>query len=155
MKGKLLDGDTLTVFTGCLGTEIDFQNIMWIFRSKKVYDLDRAKILSIIIPINYKLSKEQLAKMAASATIEEYMAILKNTHYREMYDALQNGTMEDTYINMMNKTYQTYQARYPNSMATVNAYLHYKEYETSLLTTALECIRYKLDSKDKLRYMMQ
>jgi V/A-type H+-transporting ATPase subunit C len=155
LKDKLLNGDTLKAFTECAGTEIDLLNIMWIYRSKSIYDLNHAAVLSIIIPISYKLSKEQLAKLAASSTIEEYMNILKNSYYREMYTSFQNGTMENSYQNMMNKMYKLSQGKYPNSMATVNAYLHYKELETSRLTTALECIRYKLDAKNKLRYMLQ
>lgn len=152
---KQLKGESHTSFMNRLGTEIDLLNIMWIYRSKRVYDLSPADILAFIIPVNYKLTKELLIKMAGSTSIDEFMSLLKNSHYNLMYHSIQDDNMESAYKNIVSKIYKVNREKYPTSMAMVNGYLYRKEEEISRLTTALECIRYGLDPQDKLKYILQ
>ncbi len=153
IRGKLVSGNTLKTVTNRLGAEIDMLNIMWIYRAKVMYDISSAELLSYIIPVNFKLSKEQLLKLVKSSTIEEFTNILKTTYYSDFVPSLSEGTIENTYHNLMDKIYKENKAKYPASMSTVNYYLHQKETEIARLTTALECIRYKLDPKEKLKYI--
>lgn len=155
LKEKLLTGDNYKAFTGRLGTEIDLLNIMWIYRSKSIYNLEAADILSYILPITYRLTKEQLAGMATANSMEEFMELMKHTAYKEMYPALQNHTMESKYKQLVRKVYQMNKRKYPSSMATANEYLYQKELEISRLITALECIRYRLNPQNRLSYIIQ
>ena len=155
LKGKLLTGENYHAFTSRLGTEIDLLNIMWIYRSKSIYNLDAADILSYILPITYKLTKEQLTRMATTNSMDEFMDIMKNTAYKEMYPALLNHTMESKYRQLVRKVYQLNKRKYPSSMATANDYLYQKELETARLITALECIRYRLSPQNRLSYILQ
>lgn len=153
-KDKLLRGDTLKAFIRQAGTEIDLLNIMWIYRSKMMYEIAPADILSYIIPVNYKLSKEQLIRLVKASTFDEYLTILKSTHYHTLVDSFLNKTTEETCQSILNKIYRQNLMKYPASMNTVNYYLHRKEKEISRLTTALECIRYGLDPQEKLKYIL-
>ncbi len=153
IKGKLVSGNTLKAVTNRLGAEIDMLNIMWIYRSKVMYDINPADLLSYIIPINYKLTNDQLLRLVKSSTIEEYTAILKTSSYKEFVPSLSEGSIENTYQKLMDKIYKDNKSKYPASMSAVNFYLHQKETEIARLTTALECIRYKLDPKEKLKYI--
>ncbi len=153
IKGKLVSGNTLKAVTRRLGTEIDILNIMWMYRAKVMYDISPAELLSYIIPVNYKLSKEHLLKLIKSASLEEYIAILRTTYYKELVSSLTEGTIEFTYQRIIDKIYKENKAKYPASMSAVNDYLHKKETEIAKLTTVLECIRYKLDPKDKMKYI--
>jgi len=155
LKDKHLKGDTIKSFTNRLGTEIDLLNIMWIFRSKSIYDMSTADILSSIIPINYKLPKDQLIKLANAASIDEFYSTLKLSHYKSLAVSLQDGTMESAFHSIVDRIYKKNKNKYPASMATVNYYLFQKDTEVSRLTTALECIRYGLDPQVKLKYIMQ
>lgn len=154
LKEKQLNGQNYKAFTNRLGTEIDLLNIMWIYRSKRIYNIDSPNIFAFIIPVNYKLTKEQLTALATSNSIEEFAEILRNTHYVNMCLSLQNGTLEICYRKMIEKIYKKNVSKYLYSMATANAYLYKKEMEISHLTTALECIRYKLSPQDKLSYIL-
>jgi V/A-type H+-transporting ATPase subunit C len=154
-KDKLLDGDSLKAFTHRLGTEIDLLNIMWIYRYKMSYDFNNSNILSVIIPVNYKLSKEQLLKLVNANSKEDFFSLLKNTHYKNICNSLANGTMERTCKNIISKIYASNKAKYPASMNTVSFYLYRKEAEITQLTTALECIRYGLEPNSKLKYILQ
>lgn len=154
IRGKLVGGDTLRAITISLGTEIDMLNIMWIYRAKTRYDLSSTDILSYIIPINYKLTKELLAKLIKASTTDELVNILKSSYYKDIYTSLLDGTIEGTYQETLTKIYKLNKSRYPASMNEVNYYLYQKETEIARLTTALECIRYGLEPIDKLKYIL-
>lgn len=153
LKDKILSGNNRNAFTYRIGTEIDLLNIMWIYRSKKMYDMGASEIFTYLIPINYKLTVSQLSKLIATSTLEEYMNLLNTTKYKDFAAHLRNGTMEKEYSRIINKIYLYNITRYPASMTVVNYYLFQKDREIGLLTSALECIRYGLDLKKKQEYL--
>ena len=155
LKDTILKGSSRKAYTQRMGTEIDLNNIMWIYRSKKMYDMGAAQIFTYLIPVNYKLSVSQLSRLVQAVTIDEFLSILSSTRYRFFVNSLKDGTMEQQYSRIINKIYITNMTRYPASMTTVNYYLFLKDMEIGQLTSALECIRYKLDVKRKLDYILQ
>jgi V/A-type H+-transporting ATPase subunit C len=131
------------------------QVILWIFRSKLIYDINPSDIMSFIIPINYKLPKDQLIRLTNAATMDEFYYILRKSHYASFTTSLQDQTMESAYKSIVDRIYRKNRERYPNSTATVNHYIFQKDTEISRLTTALECIRYRLDPQVSLKYILQ
>lgn len=154
LKEKLMKGDTLKAFVRYMGTQIDLLNIMWIYRSKVIYDVNMGDVLFYVIPVNYKLSKDQLIKLAKASTFDEFVSTLQSTYYKPITSSLIDGTIENTYQSIITKMFKQNQMKYPASMNTVNFYLHRKETEISRLTTALECIRYNLAPQEKLNYIL-
>ncbi len=155
LKDTVLSKNSQKAFTQRMGTEIDLLNIMWIYRSKKMYDMNAAQIFTYLIPVNYKLNPAQLSRLVQAVTIDEFLNHLNGTKYKKFIEFLKNGTMEFEYNRIMKKIYQTNIARYPASMTSVNYYLFLKDMEISRLTSALECIRYGLEQKKKLDYILQ
>lgn len=155
LKDTILKGMSRKAFTQRLGTEIDLLNIMWIYRSKKMYDMNAAQIFTYLIPVNYKLGVSQLSRLVQAVTIDEFLTILNSTKYRFFVPFLKDGTMEFEYTKMLNRIYVRNSKKYPASMTEVNYYLFRKDIEIGQLTSALECIRYKLDVKKKLDYILQ
>ncbi len=155
LKDTFLKGNNRKAFTQRMGTEIDLQNIMWIYRSKKMYDMNAAQILTYLIPIYYKLGASQLSRLVQAATVDEFLNILSSTRYKSFVANLKDGTMEQEYIKIINKIYLLNMTKYPVSMTAINYYLFRKDMEIGQLTSALECIRYKLDVKKKLDYILQ
>ena len=155
LKDKILTGNDQKAFTLQLGTEIDLLNIMWIYRSKKMYDMNSADIFTYLIPINYKLTIAQLSKLIAAVTLEEFINLVSTTKYKGFVKFLREGTMEHEYDRIIKKIYLYNMTRYPASMTVVNYYLFRKDKEIGLLTSALECIRYGLDLKKKQDYLQR
>lgn len=153
LKDSILEGKTRTAFTSRIGTEIDLLNIMWIYRSKRMYDMGSSDIFTYLIPVNYKLSMAQLTKLVSAMTLDEFMHILSTTKYQHFVNYLRDGTMEKEYTRILNKIYQNHMKCFPDSMSTVNYYLFRKDMEIKRLTTALECIRYRLDQEKKQEYI--
>jgi V/A-type H+-transporting ATPase subunit C len=155
LKDKILKGNNKEAFTLRIGTEIDLLNIMWIYRSKKMYDMNAGDIFTYLIPVNYKLTKAQLARLVSTVTLEEFMNLIATTRYKNFAPHLRDQTMEKEYIRIVDDIYLYNITRYPASMATVNYYLFRKDMEISKLTSSLECIRYGLDLKRKQDYILQ
>jgi V/A-type H+-transporting ATPase subunit C len=155
LKDKLLSQDTLKAMTCSLGTEIDLLNILWLYRFKKYYDFRTANLYANIIPVNYRLSKEQLAKLILSESVEEFFILLGNTYYKKLLPKLKNDTLEYSCRQFLTKTYKDISSEYPVSMAPINHYFNRKITEIGRLTTALECIRYKIGPQESLQYILQ
>lgn len=155
LKDIYLQGFIKKSYTNRLGTEIDLLNIMWIYRSKLIYDMNSSDIYKFIIPIKHKLSKQQLVKMIEAVNRDEFLAILKSTHYKAIYTSLSDGTSEIVIRDTLLRIDKLTTAKFPSSIAPVYYYLNRKEIEISRLTTALECIRYGLEPQEKLRYILQ
>jgi V/A-type H+/Na+-transporting ATPase subunit C len=153
LKDRVLSGDNLKYVTDTLGLEIDLLNIMWLYRSKKFYNLQVKDAYAYIIPITYKLKKDKLIKLMETSTIEEFSGVLNTTPYEFMVPSLANGTIEKVYQSTVLKNYKLHRDKYPNSMAPISYYLYLKRTEIDRLTSALECIRYKLDPQDTLKYI--
>ena len=154
LKDSLLRGKNRTAFNQRMGTEIDLLNIMWIYRSKKMYDMNSAQIFTYLIPVNYKLSISQLSRLVQAATTEEFLNALQTTRYKFFIPFLKDGSMEREYSRIIDKIYLVNIARYPASMTQVNYYLFCKGMEIQRLTSALECIRYGLDLNKKQEYIL-
>lgn len=154
IKDTMLSRNSKKAFTQRMGTEIDLLNIMWIYRSKKMYDMNAAQIFTYLIPVNYKLTASSLARLVQSVTLDEFMNILATTKYKKFIESLKNSTMEQEYSRIIIKIYLTNMTRYPASMTSVNYYLFRKDLEVSRLTSALECIRYGLEQKKKQEYIL-
>lgn len=154
LKEKMLDGENRKSFTTRIGTEIDMNNIMWIYRSKLMYDRGPAEIFAYLIPINYKLTQTQLSQLVNAVTINDFSTILNNTRYQSFYHAIKNGNMENEYNKAIDKIYKMNTRIYPNSMSQISYYLFLKDAEIANLTTAIECIRYHLEPKDKMKYIL-
>ncbi len=154
LKEKRLKGDDLKALTHGLGSEIDLLNIMWLYRSKKFFSIRPADSYAYVIPITYKLTGETLMRLMETATDQEFIAAVKTTYYENLSSSLADGTIEITCQKLIAKIYKDNMARYKASMSPVNYYLFNKQNEIRSLTTALECIRYKLPPQDTLKYIL-
>ena len=155
LKDKLLKGDNLKAFTASLGTEIDLQNIMWLYRSKRFFDMNSNDYYANLIPIYYKLKPDVLKKLVDSSSMDEFKNIVLNTPYKYMFLSNNNGAMESFSSQLLLRIQKLNSSKYPSSMAQVLYYLNKKSDELNRLTTALECIRYKLEPLEILKYTLQ
>lgn len=154
LKERILDGKERAFFTHMLGTEIDFLNILWIYRSKQFYDMDFAKILADLIPCRYKLNHDSINQLAEASSTEEFFHNLEATYYGPFFKTERFPNMEQIARSRITKLCEESSRKYPSSMAPILNYLHLREQELNRLTTALECIRYKLEPDETLRYIL-
>lgn len=153
LKDHILKGKNLKAVTMIYGTQIDLLNLLWIYRSKKYYDVDTGKILTSIIPISYKLTKKDLTALVEAVSVEDFMKLVQTTYYGKLNEATNSESLEQLYRIMYNKLYDTCSSKFSSSMAPVLKFIYLKELELDMLTTSIECIRYKLSPGEIQEYL--
>ena len=67
---KVSEEKELELFTRDCGSKIDLLNMQWIYRAKKHFNLKEADIYSLLIPIHYRISVEQIKAMAEASNMD-------------------------------------------------------------------------------------
>ena len=131
-----------------LGTEIDWQNIMWMYRFKRYFDLKMSDIYVNLIPICWRLKKSEFRRLLETESLTEFIEILGKTAYFTEKDAVVKMGDGITFRHVMEKTYRRMCRKYPMSIAPVLQYLYDKEQEIETLTTILEGVRYQIPARE-------
>lgn len=147
-KDKLKERGMREIYTKVLGTEIDWQNIMWMYRSKRFYGRKTADIYADMIPIRYRLKKAEQKELLETENLEEFVQILGRCAYFTERDAVVKLGDEITFRRIMDQTYRKVCQKYPMSLASILMYLYEKENEIDVLTTILEGVRYRIPARD-------
>lgn len=144
-KEKYFKGDELETITRIYGSQIDMLNIIWIYRTKKFYNLTSSQIFGLLIPVYYKIRSSELLALVEADSLDSFFQVLSGTYYRKQFtkDALaeyksMERIEEAVAANMHNKDFK----KQPYSISCIITYLFSKEKEVHNLITATECIRY-------------
>jgi len=145
-KEKYLKGEDLEIIKKCYGTQIDLLNISWIYRAKRYYNLEPLAIYKLIIPINYKIKKQELKAFVETKTLEELDELTAKTKYY-IYTKAHNPqnkhlSADKIYLETIEKINKSETKKNPYSVAIINYYLYQKEKEIQKLTSILEMVRY-------------
>lgn len=147
-REKIKDRRTRDICAQIWGTEIDWQNIMWMYRAKRFYGSTAAEIERELIPVSYKLRKGELQSLLLAEHLEEFIDLVGKTAYFTEKDAVVKLGDEITYRAVLNRTYRRVCRKYPMSIAPVLQYFYDKEHEIDMLTTILEGVRYQIPAKE-------
>lgn len=150
---RLLKGKERELFIKDYGLKIDLVNLQWIYRAKKYYHMLPPDIYSMTIPIQYRLGMEEFKALVEAPTVEEFINQAERTKYGSKMNFREGQSIEQQYKEILKAAYLSDRRYNPYSIATINTYLFLKEEEINKLTTALECIRYGLSSKETLEYL--
>ncbi len=149
---KQFQGDDYETLQQTYGCQFDLLNLMWIYRSKKYYNLEKGEIYGLLLPIHHKLNKATVQRLVETANVEEFKAILEQTYYGNRYEVALDGEEQGFYIEKIyhgllyhihNREFRSH----PFSAAAVNSYLYKKHLETERLITTIEGIRYGLPAQ--------
>lgn len=152
-KNKILKKKDLELITAAFGNKFDMLNLWWIHRAKQYFHMESPEIYALLIPVQYKLRKEQIRAFVESETEEEFASILANTYYGKIYTNLSPNTLEDMYVYILKHVLMRESRQHPYSAATIYSYLYQKEHEINRLIIALECIRYGLPADETMKYI--
>lgn len=153
VKEKLFKRRDLEEITKAYGNKFDMLNLQWIFRSKKYYHMQPADIYALLIPVHYRLSKNDIASLVEASDEEEFRKILDTTYYKKRFPELAPENLEEIYTLNLKTILETEARKYPHSVIMIYSYLYHKEHEVDRLTTAVECVRYGLSTAEILDYI--
>ena len=148
IRKKLFKGKDLEEITCTYGEKFDMLNLQFIQRSKRYYNMDPASIYALLIPVNYKLKKEEITALVEAPSYEEGRRIFQKTWYGNKYEQLTVANLEEFYNHIHRSIH-----RNPYSVAVIYSYLYNKEHEVNRLTIAIECVRYGVQHDEAMRYI--
>ncbi len=150
---RLLKGKERELFIKDYGIRIDLTNLQWIYRAKKYYNMLPPDIYMMMIPIQYRFSKEEFKALVEAPSVEEFIKQVGNTRYGKKISFEEGHMLEQQCREILKAAYLSDRRRNPYSVASINAYLFLKEGEIRNIVSALECIRYGLSSRDISGYL--
>ena len=106
-----------------------------------------------MIPLNYKLKKEETTSLVEAASYEETRSIFRKTYYGRKYSHISAQNIEEFYNYMLRTTLEKEARKDPYSVAVLYSYLYHKEHEVNRLTIAIECVRYGIPAEEAIRYI--
>ena len=153
VRKKLFSGKDLEQITMAYGEKFDMLNLQFISRSKRYFHMTPADIYALLIPVNYKLKKEEISALVESSTYEDAQRIFRKTYYGRKYDHLSVHNLEEFYNYMLRSTLEKESRKDPYSVAMLYSYMYHKEHEVNRLTIAIECIRYGISPDEAMQYI--
>ena len=153
VRKKLFSGKDLEQITTAYGEKFDMLNLQFISRSKRYFSMAPADIYALLIPMNYKLKKEEITALVEASTREEAQQIFRKTYYGKKYDHLSAHNLEEFYNYMLRTTLEKASRKDPYSVAMLYSYMYHKEHEVNRLTIAIECIRYGVAPDEAMQYI--
>lgn len=135
------------------GAKIDMLNLQWLHRGHFIYKLSKDKLISLIIPAGYKISKNDLTRLINCDSVEEYNTLCQNTYYFKKYHLKNISELDFLYNKIINNLCAKEAHKDPYSIATLYSYIVSKDYERKNLTRALECIRYSYEPAEIMKYI--
>lgn len=154
-KDVVLTKDEQRVFSKAYGVKMDLLNLRWIFRTRHYFHMEPAAVYSLLIPVNYHLTKEQIIQLTEASTREEFHTALLKTYYARRYKNFTEDNLDSMY-NVIRYHIQRKEARQdPYSLATMISFLYEKEHQINRIIITLECIRYGIPPQEILEYIQQ
>ena len=151
VRKKLFKGNDLDEITRTYGEKFDILNLQFIQRSKRYYHMEPAAIYSQLIPVNYKLKKEEISALVESSSPEELKQLFDKTYYGQKYGKMAAASLDEFYHHVLRDILEKEARKDPYSVAVIYSYLYHKEHEVNRLIIALECVRYGVAPDEAMR----
>lgn len=135
------------IISTLLGTEADIKNILWIYRGKKYYNINKELLYRYLIPFSYKLKKEELTKMVEAKDEKEVVEVVLATKYSKILDQWPRHWEYD-FNKYMVKVEAKIGRLFPYSLAPIVGYIILKELEIDNIIAIIEGIRYQVTSEN-------
>ena len=153
-KKSLLQGMDAKVVDYSVGTEIDVMNLLWIYRGRAIYNLDRSVILGYLVPHGYSLSMDLIYELVDARGSEAFKQIVAKTKYAELFSSDKHMFFELNYSEYMYTMHKRFLRKYGFTISSALSYLHLKEFELSNIISIIEGIRYQLPEDEIRRYIV-
>lgn len=135
------------------GSKFDMLNLQWIYRSKRYYHMTSAEIYALIIPVHYRLRKNQIKALVEAENMDVFRQLLGTTFYAKHFEPFTAETMETMYAQIMKHILSSESRKHPYSAAALYSYLYHKEHEVNRLIIALECVRYGIAPDEAMQHV--
>ncbi len=153
-RKSLLTGVNAKVVDYSIGTEVEVLNLLWIYRGRMVYNLDRSVILGHLIPHRYKLSREFIYELVDVKSPDYFKKLVSQTKYADLFLSDSHSFFELNFSEYMYRVHRSFLRKYGFSIASALSYVNLKQYEISNIISIIEGIRYNLPMESIRKYVV-
>lgn len=136
-----------------LGSKFDMLNLLWIYRAKTYYQMDKADIYAMILPIHSRVKKEEIRALVESSSAQDLQQKLQRTWYGRQFPDFSTKSMEAGYTRILKALLKRESLLHPYSATIMYRYLYRKEHEVDRLVIALEAVRYHISPSAAAGYL--
>ena len=152
--GKYVDKAQRDSLKKYIGSQIDYLNIMWIYRCKRYFKMSNELIYTYLVPVYYRLTKEDITAMVEAADIETCEKIISSGRYSDiLYSEDENFLIERNYKKICYKNAKRAYKLCPETMTEIFAFFDLQTIETENLETIIEGVRYNVAPELVRRYI--
>lgn len=131
----------------------DYKNILFIYRSRHYYQLNKEMIYRYIIPLHYKLSSEQVNAMVEAPSVQMMINLVDKSFYGRIFSLSEKG-VGLSFLRFMRQHWERLVVMQPFSIAPVLGYVYLKELEVADITSIIEGVRYQVGEEDVARNLI-
>jgi len=143
----IVHGKDREILKSFFGSEADIKNIMWIYRARHYYKLNKEMVYRYLIPFNNKLKMSFIDTLIEAPDEERLLEIIRSSPYGHVFD--DNPVRWELMFmrNFLSKQLNNLRI-YPFSIAPIIGYIYAKEAEISNITTIIEGVRYEVSPEN-------
>ncbi len=155
---KNLNNKTNEKLIECIRTEIDLNNLMWIYRTKKFYHYNVDQIIPYVYRGGLRVSEKELYRLAEIDDYDELLIELKKfKEYNFLFDHPEENL--DLHMNRRKKRFMYYQFKelffFGDGISSAYAYLQLLDSEISDIISIIEAKRYSLSAEETINYLIR
>lgn len=137
------------------GIQCDLQNLQWIYRAKKYYDISPAIVLGYTIYDGFRLNKEKLKELSYAKSIEDFIEMLKGMPYERLFRVSEREEylLERDILSYLKKIYLSYKKAYRTNISVLISFFELAYLEMRDVITIVENKRYSVNTEESLKYI--
>lgn len=152
-KAEKLSSEDRSIVNELIGLKIDFLNVQWIYRAKKLYDISPEQMLIYSLQGGRRLGFDRLRKLCYSRSVDEMKTLAQN--YLK-YNILTSDKGIDIERNIAQYIFDLIRnMKNRGAIGPVIAYINILDSAVREFTTVTEGIRYKLPREQLRQYLIQ
>ena len=141
---KTLRGDDRKTAVALYSTRADLENILFIYRIKKLYSLPASEIIRCLLPCEYKVSARELLDLANCGGIDELTDKINGTFYGFLFPKGRESEWEALQAKYFCDMHKKNIRLFDGGVNAAFAYLYLKELDIKNIVIIIEGVRYSL-----------
>lgn len=153
---RLIDKEDSDMIKKINGIFCDLQNLQWILRGKKFYNLQPEELLNYTIYDWYRINRDVVKDLCYAKDINEFYDIVETTSYKEVFDRKkqEDYLIEKEILSYLRRMYMKYEKRNLLNVSVVMSYLELSLMEIRDIVTILENKRYNMENEEAMKYII-
>jgi V/A-type H+-transporting ATPase subunit C len=152
--GESLSGAGRKEAAALYDTQADIENIMYIYRMKKLYGFSASEILPNLLPCSFRISKKTLLELAECADTDGIADRIAGTKYGFLFPKNRESGWETIHADYFYRIHRKNMRRSGDGAGIALSYLYLKEIDIKNIVMIIEGVRYSMPVDEIKSYLI-